>query len=83
MFRPRTEINYWLAHTALREIAERPCTENRDTCPHCTARACLDLIHEPLDPPPEFLEGLEYTGERVHNAVKATFTRMTERQLSP
>ena len=78
----RTQLDYWLAHTALREIADRRCTDDQDTCPHCTARACLDLIHEPLDPPPAFLEGLEHAGERVCSATGATFTRLATAETS-
>lgn len=72
----RSQLDYWLAHTALREIADRPCTDDQDACPHCTAQACLGLIHQPLDPPPAFLEGLAYAGQRVCSATAATFTRL-------
>jgi len=78
----RPELDYWLAHTALREIAGQRCTDDPDACPHCTARACLGLIHQPLDPPPAFLEGLEYAGERVCSATRATFTRLQAREAS-
>jgi len=77
----RSQLDYWLAHTTLRDISRQSCTCDHDTCPHCEAAACLELIHAPLALPPEILEGLEYAGQRVCSATRATFTRLATEEV--